>query len=191
MTLFEYMSIATSLLLSFSLARTLTNLAPVFSADRRYWVHIVWVLLLLFNHASLFWQLWLYNGVESWTLVGFVLLLTGPIMLLIAASLLVPVEAPDDYRVYFESIRAPAYLLLIVMQLQQIPLLYLLLEVPLIHPLHLTTAMIVLAFAIGLIGRRRSIDMVLVILFSLSVAGGLLVSNDHQAMREFVESLRD
>ena len=191
MTLFEYMSIATSLLLSFSLARTLTNLAPVFSADRRYWVHIVWVLLLLFNHASLFWQLWLYNGVESWTLVGFVLLLTGPIMLLIAASLLVPVEVPDDYRVYFESIRAPAYLLLIVMQLQQIPLLYLLLEVPLIHPLHLTTAMIVLAFAIGLIGRRRSIDMVLVILFSLSVAGGLLVSNDHQAMREFVESLRD
>jgi hypothetical protein len=31
MTLFEYISIATSLMLSFSLARTLTNLAPVFA----------------------------------------------------------------------------------------------------------------------------------------------------------------
>ena len=33
MTLFEIISIATSLILSFSLARTLTNLAPIFATE--------------------------------------------------------------------------------------------------------------------------------------------------------------
>ncbi len=85
MTLFEYISIATSLILSFSLARTLTNFAPIFTSENRYWVHSAWVVGLLVNHAILFWDIWLYQRVEVWTLVEFVLLLMGPIMLLIGA----------------------------------------------------------------------------------------------------------
>jgi len=104
MTLFEYISIATSLILSFSLARTLTNFAPIFASEHRYWVHSTWVLGLLVSHAILFWDIWLYQGVEVWTLVEFVLLLMGPIMLFIAASLVVPIGAVPDYRIYFESI---------------------------------------------------------------------------------------
>ena len=53
MTLFEYISVATSLVLSFSLARTLTSCAPIFAADRRDWVHSTWVLGLLVYHATL------------------------------------------------------------------------------------------------------------------------------------------
>ena len=190
MALFEDISIATSLILSFSLARTLSNLAPIFASGRRYWVHSAWVALLLFNHASLFWQLWLFQAVESWTLVGFLQLLVGPIMLLIAASLLVPVGGVTDYRVYFESIRRPAYSLLIVMQLQQIPLLYFLFDVPFVNPIHLSTVVVAAAFAVGLIARKPSVDMVLVVLFSLAVGGGVFLANDHEAALELLESLR-
>ena len=111
------------------------------------------------NHAHLFWQIWLYQGVEDWTLVEFVLLLMGPIMLLIGASLLVPVRAVPDYRVYFESIRVPFYAVLIVIHVQPIPLLHLLFDIPLINPQVLSNLVIASAGVVGLVGRKRSIDM--------------------------------
>ena len=191
MTLFEYMSIATSLILSFSLARTLTNFAPIFASEHRYWVHSAWVLGILVNHATLFWQIWLYQGVEVWTLVEFVLLLMGPIMLLIGASLLVPVGAVPDYRIYFESIRVPFYSVLIVISVQPIPLPYLLFDIPIINPLLLSNLIFAFAGVVGLVGRKRSIDMVLVCFWILGVIGGLFVNNDHEVTRALImESLR-
>jgi hypothetical protein len=191
MTLFEYISIATSLILSFSLARTLTNIAPVFASERRYWVHCAWVLAILATHAHLFWQIWLYQGVEVWTLVRFVLLLMGPITLLIGATLLVPVGAVPDYRIYFESMRGPFYSVLIAISVQAIPLPYLLFDMPFNHPLILSQLVFASAAVVGLVGRKRSIDMVLVCFWILGVVGGLFVSNDHEVTRAlFTESLR-
>ncbi len=190
MTLFEYISIATSLILSFSLARALTNLAPIFASEHRYWVHSAWVLVLLVSHASMFWTLWLYQDAEAWTLVEFVLLLVGPLMLLIGASLLVPVGSVPDYRIYFESIRRPFYSVLIVAQLQDVPLAYLLFDIPIIHPLRLSNLILVSAFVVGLMGRKRSIDLVLVCFFILAVISGMYVNNDHEVTRALYESLR-
>ena len=189
MTLFEYISIATSLILSFSLARTLTNIAPIFTSGHRYWVHSTWVLGLLISHAGLFWQIWLYQGVEVWTLLEFVLLLMGPIMLLIGASLLVPVAPVPDYRVYFESKRGPFYSVLIVLHVQPIPLAYLLFDIPFIHPLLLSSLIMASAGVVGLVGRKRSIDMVLVCFWFLGVIGGMIANNDHEVTRALFESL--
>jgi hypothetical protein len=189
MTLFEYIAIATSLILSFSLARTLTNFAPIFASENRYWVHSAWVLGLLANHAILFWDIWLYQSVEVWTLVEFVLLLMGPIMLLIAASLVVPVGSVPDYRIYFESIRGPFYSVLIVISVQPIPLTYLLFDIPLINPLLFSNLIFAAGAVVGLVGRKRSIDMVLVCFMILGVFGGLFIKNDHEVTRALMESL--
>ena len=191
MTLFEYISIATSLILSFSLARTLTNLAPIFASEHRYWVHCAWVLAILVTHAHLFWQIWLYQGVEVWTLVQFLLLLMGPITLLISASLLVPVGAVPDYRIYFESMRGPFYSVLIVISVQPIPLSYLLFDIPFNHPLLVSQLIFASAAVVGLVGRKRSIDRVLVCFWILGVVGGMFATNDHEVTRAlFMESLQ-
>lgn len=190
MTLFEYISIAASLILSFSLARTLTNLAPVFSPDRRYWVHGAWVLGMLVFHATLFWQLWVFQEVEVWTLAKFVLFLMGPILLLVGVSLLVPTDPAPDYRVYFESIRRPFYSVLIAFQIQPVPLFFLLFDVPLgFHPLFLGNLIFTGAAVVGLVARKRSVDMVLVCFFLLGVIGGIFTINDHAAIMESVRSL--
>lgn len=190
MTLFEYLSIGTSLILSFSLARSLTNLAPIFRRDRRYWVHVAWVLGLLFFHISLFWQLWLFRDVESWTLLGYVLLLMGPILLLIGVSLLIPAESVDDYRAYFESIRVPAYSVLIAIQLQNVPLLYVAFDVPVTDPLHFSAFVLALAFAVGLIMRKRVVDVVLISIWIVAAVSGLYFVNDHELMRSMFLSMR-
>ena len=190
MTLFEYVSIATSLILSFSLARTFSNLAPIFASGRRYWVHSIWVLGLLVYHVSLFWQLWLYQGVEDWTLFKFVLLLLGPIVLLIGVSLLVPVETVSDYRSYFESIRKQFYSVLIVIQLQPIALPFLLFDVPFaLHPLVLGGLISALAAGVGLVAQRSLVDAILVCFFTIGVVGGLFTINDHEAMMESMQLL--
>jgi len=190
MTLFEYISIATTLILSFSLARTLTNIAPTFVSSHRYWVHSLWVLGLLVSHASVFWQLWLYQGVEAWTLLGFVLLLMGPILLLIGASLLVPVEPAPDYRIHFESIRVPFYLVLIALHLQPIPLTYLLFDIPLLNLLLLSNLVIASVAMIGLIARKPPVDMGLVCFWFLALIGGMIANNDHEVTRGLLDSLR-
>ena len=76
------------------------------------------------------------------------------------------------------------------MQLQQIPLLYFLFDVPFVNPIHLSTVVVAAAFAVGLIARKPSVDMVLVVLFSLAVGGGVFLANDHEAALELLESLR-
>ncbi len=190
MTLFEYISIATSLVLSFSLARTLSNIAPIFLSEHRYWVHSLWVLTLLISHASLFWQIWLFQVVEAWTLLEFVLLLTGPVLLLVGASLLVPLEPVSDYRAYFESIRVPYYLVLVLLNIQTIPLLHLMFDVPLVGRSTAGPLVVVTSAAIALALRHPLADKVLVCFWFLAGLASLVSNNDPETMRSQLESLQ-
>ena len=81
MTPFEYVAIATSLILSFSLARALSNLAPIFVSRERYWVHSVWVVLLLSNHLIIFFGTGTNHGVEIWTFGGICIVMFMPVSL--------------------------------------------------------------------------------------------------------------
>ncbi|MCZ6709325.1 MAG: hypothetical protein O7B25_03070, partial [Gammaproteobacteria bacterium] len=72
---------------------------------------------------------------------------------------------------------------------QPIPLPYLLFDIPLIHPLLLSNLIFTAAAVVGLVGRKRSIDMVLVCFWILGVIGGLFINNDHEATRALMESL--
>ena len=145
---------------------------------------------LLVYHATLFWQLWLYQGVEAWTLAEFLLLLMGPIMLLVGASLLVPAGAVPDYRSYFESVRVPFYSVGFLIQLQPIPLPYLLFDLSHFQPLLLGNLVFASAFGVGLVARNRSVDKVLVCFWILGIAGSMVVNNDHDAARVLIESRR-
>ena len=188
MTLFEYISIAASLILSFSLAQALSNLTPIFARQRRYWVHSAWVVGLLIYHATLFWQLWLYQGVATWTLIEFLLFLLGPIALLISVSLLIPRQIADDYRVFFEQNRTLFYGVLIVMQLQPIPLIFLAFDLPLsFQPIFISNLVFVAAVVVGLVSARPLVDKVLVSFFLVGIIGGLFTLNDHETMLQLLQ----
>ena len=108
MTPFEYVAIAASLILSFSLARALTNLAPIFVSRERYWVHSIWIVLLLANHLTVFFSTGTHHGVEHWTFGGMCLVLIMPVCMLVVASLVVPsARVEGGYQEYFDSVRVP------------------------------------------------------------------------------------
>ena len=92
MTLFEYLAIAFSLVLSFSAMRLVAGLPHAAQPDLRYWVHLVFVSSLLLVTALAFWNLWNYRD-ATWTLPRFLLILTIPGLIYFLACTLVPEQA--------------------------------------------------------------------------------------------------
>ena len=89
MTLFEYLSVAISIVLSLSAAQILVNLRALFDPAKRYWVHIAWVVIVLFTHLLLWWGFWAFRDVESWSLATFFLVLLNPGILFVVSTTLV------------------------------------------------------------------------------------------------------
>ena len=64
MTQFEYIAIAYSMVLSFTVLRALSVLPHAVRIGRRYWVHTTWVCLTLGTTLLMFWNFWLYREIE-------------------------------------------------------------------------------------------------------------------------------
>jgi hypothetical protein len=166
-TQFEYIAIAPSLILSFSLARALANLGPVFSSDYRYWVHSLLVVVLLANHISIFWAYWAFHLKDAWTVLEFIFFLLHPVGLLISTSLLLPNAEVSDYREHFETVRTPYYSVWIVTMAADPLLGFVALEFPIIHWANLPSAFIVVGFAAGIIYKSRLVDAGMALLIAV------------------------
>ncbi len=90
MTLFEFLSVAVSIVMALSAGQLLSNLREVFDPSRRYWVHAMWVAHLLILHILTWWSLWAYRDIQSWNLVTFMVVLIPPGLLFVCTSALVP-----------------------------------------------------------------------------------------------------
>ena len=106
MTLFEYISVAVSLVLSLSLVRLLNGLSVTLFSERRYWVHSLWLIEIVLLAALAWWNLWGYQNAE-WNFFSFLLVLAVPGSLYLVSAALVP-ENPgqiDSWEAYFFSAR--------------------------------------------------------------------------------------
>jgi hypothetical protein len=106
MTLFEYLAIAFSLVLSFAAMRLISGLSYAAQPGRRYWVHLAFVLGHLFFTILVFWNLWNLRDV-IWNLPRFVLALAYPGLVYFTACALIPEQASavDSWRSYYYSAR--------------------------------------------------------------------------------------
>lgn len=109
------------MVLSIGIGNILMSIPPLFNRRVEFAierVHLSWVVLLLFMHLNLFWQVLFILDLEEWDFVGFVYTVAGPIALLLATSILLPDPARasgDPTALYLESARPAFTLLAIVM----------------------------------------------------------------------------
>jgi hypothetical protein len=89
MTHFEFISVAVSIVLALSAARLLTALPHVLAPGRRYWIHALWSLALLFAHMDFWWTIWIYREADPWTFSGFGVVMLTPALLFLTVSSLV------------------------------------------------------------------------------------------------------
>ena len=95
MTLFEYLSVATSIVLSLSAAQLLSSLRSVLDPARRYWVHTLWVFVVLLLHLNIWWEFWGYRVVVDWNFAKFALMLLNPGILFVCSNVLVSLESGE------------------------------------------------------------------------------------------------
>jgi hypothetical protein len=150
MTLFEYLSIAYSLVFSFAAIRLVAGLPHVVGSSRRYYVHISHVFLVLFATVTLFWGFWSFRDLQ-WNLFRFISLLAGPGVVYFLACTLIPDQpsAVGSWQGYFYSVRRQYFIGLCFWSLLQMMNTTILLKLPLLHPFRVVQ---LLLLAMGVVG---------------------------------------
>ena len=108
MNLFEHVAVAFSMVLSFGVVRLLDGLRPALVPGRRYWVHALWLVQKLLNHAFYWWGFLSFREGVAWTVASFLWLLLVPSLLFLQATALVTTNpsAVDSWRDHFFGIRS-------------------------------------------------------------------------------------
>ena len=106
---FKYLSVMVSILLGLGISTLFGGIGNLVQIRRRvklFWLHSLWVMLLVFLHLHMWWSFWALRGVTEWTYFTFVYILIGPGALVIASHMIIPEligERIDVERYYFDS----------------------------------------------------------------------------------------
>jgi len=106
---FRYLAVMISMVLGFGLTTLCGGIGNLVQIRRRvklYWLHSLWVVLLLVLHVHLWWAFWSLRVVADWTYAGFLFVLIGPGALVIASHIIIPellAERIDVEKYYFDT----------------------------------------------------------------------------------------
>ncbi|HEY8122071.1 MAG TPA: hypothetical protein VII78_12195 [Myxococcota bacterium] len=170
MTLFEYLAVSFSVVLSLAVVRILGGISDVFARGRIYWVHALWVVHQLLFVTFDWWNIWSYRDV-AWNYASFLAVIANPSLVYYQAAALVPASTAgvQSWREHFYRSRRQffgswvAWALLVMFNSSVI------LSLPLQHPARISQ---VAALAITLVGvstARPSVHAVLALLMALVV----------------------
>ena len=174
MTLFEYLSVATSIVLSLSVAQVLGNLRAVFQSGTRYWVHALWTVTVLVLHVLVWWIFWAYRSVESWNLATFALVLLNPGILFVASNTLVNREPNvKSWAEHYSSIRRPFFATFILLPLGTLLRDGILFGTPVLIPGHLPEALGMTVCVMGWSSESRRVHAFLAPAYLLAIVGGI------------------
>ncbi len=173
MTLFEYLSVAISIVLALSTAQLLGNLREVFDPARRYWVHALWVVQILLTHFIFWWGFWAYREVESWNLGFFGLALLNPVLLFVCSNVLVRGQPSDgvSWEKHFFSARRWFFVargaIAVVAQLR----VWLLLQLPILEPKGIPALVMILICVTGVLSENKRVHAALALIGLIQTVG--------------------
>lgn len=90
MTLFEFLTVAVSIVVALGLVRLVDGLGSAIDSASRYWVHLVAVVFLTITLLFYWWSLWLFREGVSWNFGRFAFVVLGALILYAACSVLIP-----------------------------------------------------------------------------------------------------
>ena len=110
MSLFEYLAIALTLVISSSVMRLADGLSESFRGPEPSRLYQGQLLVALVANVAAFWNFWSFHD-ASWTFARFVLALSGPVALFFASASLVPSDADsvDSWSTHSRAVRRRFY----------------------------------------------------------------------------------
>jgi hypothetical protein len=110
---FPFISVMFAVIMGMGVVYILMAIAAIVRGFRRmmklYWLHVAWIIFLLLLHFHVWWGLWDLQQTASWNYFTYLFLLAGPVLLVLAAAILIPdSHRPKDIdlrQFYFENNR--------------------------------------------------------------------------------------
>jgi hypothetical protein len=176
MTIFEYLTVAVSIVLSLGAVRLLDALPEALDRDRRYWIHAVWILNLLWLHAQFWWAFWSYHSEVSWTYPRFLLALAAPGLLYQLTIVLVSREARavESWQSYFFKARVRFFSVLAGWTVVIVAHNMVFLGFPLVHPIRIAQAALLAICLVGAASAAPGVHAALSLIFTAGLVYSLL-----------------
>lgn len=93
---FPFITVMFAVIMGMGVVYILVAIATIIRGFRNriipYWLHMAWILFLLLLHFHVWWGLWDFQEVSSWNYFKYLLLLSGPVLLFVAAAIIIPEE---------------------------------------------------------------------------------------------------
>ena len=172
MTLFDYLIIAFGLLFTGAAMRLIGGIGSALHPERRYWVHAMLTLAQLLGIAFSFWNFWSLKALD-WTLPKFLLVLLIPGLLYYCASIIIP-ENPNDvtsWREHYFSVHVRFFTGLACYTLVVIATSFLILDLPLIHPVRLGQIAAIIISVVGAISSKPKVHAGIVVILMIMIVG--------------------
>ncbi|HAY44992.1 MAG TPA: hypothetical protein DCY55_01760 [Gammaproteobacteria bacterium] len=188
MTLFEYIAIAFSLVLSFAIVRCVTGL-PYALAKGHYWTHVIWICATLGTCLLEFWTFWFSRDV-SWTFGQFLLVLANPAMLNVFALILLPehMETIDSWEQHYYSVRKKLFTAGIVWTILLVVTTTVVQNMPLISLARSYQFIMLSVFMIGYFSKNRLVHRVIAIIPLLILIPLMAMPADVETFRSEVRA---
>lgn len=116
MTIFEYLSIAASIVLALALGKLASAIPYVFAKRKFDAVYSVLFISLFLGAMLQWWVVWQLNEYQDWSFAGFMLLMASPIVLFVTTHVLVS-ESPAEvvsWQAYLSEIHRLFFALLLL-----------------------------------------------------------------------------
>ena len=177
MTLFEYIAVANSIILSFALLRLLDAIPHAFNRTQRFWTHCAFLVAITWACVQYWWVSWSYSTVESWTYPKFIVYLVTPALLYSLARTIASPDPSrvDSFREHFGRIRCRFFVLLSIYMITILLGSWFIAGVPFRHPLRLMQGLVVLASASGALVSNPRYIAALAAFYLLGMAATTLV----------------
>ena len=103
MSIFEYLTVAVSIVLALGVGQLISSIPYVFAARKSDWLHAFYFVFLVIAHIVVWWRIWPLNAVSSWNILEFAILMGSPLSLYLAATALVSSnpEQIGDWKEHF------------------------------------------------------------------------------------------
>ena len=156
MTLFEYLAVFVSIVLSFGVIRLLDGVPPAVKRGRYYPIHFGWVIALLWLHVQYWWVLWSYNTGVTWNYPRFLLVLASPLLLYSLAITLVPRDTDnvESWRDHFYGVHTRFFGIFACWMATLGLANWLVLGQPFLNPLRIGQGMFVVLCLVGAVSKR-------------------------------------
>lgn len=110
--LFEFLLVILGILLSLGLTELLGGVVRIIQGElRSSKLHTLWIVIVFQLQVQLAWGLWGLRSRASWRYPEFLLLLSGPIVLYLAAAVLFPSSGAESAEAHLLRQRRPFFLL--------------------------------------------------------------------------------